>query len=624
MKLNLFVVLCCVSFMTATSQKVVSYTFDIRDWVVDFMRPTYSDSNLKRKSPFDIPDENRKSALLANGVYPGPLIEAYENDTIEVNVVNNMLTEGTTIHWHGIHPVDTPWMDGALGVSQAAITSGNNFTYRFRAWPAGTHYWHSHMDSVQGAKGLRGPIVVHKRDDPVKKAFNYDEDLILVLSDEWKDPDVCLKLEGAIPGNDVCSDSDYASMNGVIMPGDTQTKFDKSYPYPNLNVEKGKCYRLRIMMVASNAENYIFSMDGHNMTLVSLDGVDVDPLPITSINMHIGERADVIFCADQDPGYYKMEFKYDYACTLEPGHFIPPGFHPVKACAFYGMLHYANEREFPFYSAPSVPGKTMSKGHGTGGGAKPKPKVGVPFDLTNPGDWNKTKPVEAMPEPEEPDVRYNITLGLLGPTYSVGDQPLSKGRWYMDIDGRRWSWTKPRTPLLHTKGGQCGADNVPVLNIPEDAKTVELVINNLSPNAHNLHMHGLLFQVINVANFEWCNINKTACFVMPEFANPCPRADRGYGDENHKLSELNFYWGCKYNAEKDKPKQNLQTPLRKDSFEIWQRSWAVIRFKADKPGVWPLHCHMNNHLPLGMVMALNIQPSKQKKVPADVPTENPC
>jgi len=111
---------------------------------------------------------------------------------------------------------------------------------------------------------------------------------------------------------------------------------------------------------------------------------------------------------------------------------------------------------------------------------------------------------------------------------------------------------------------------------------------------------------------------------MPEFANPCPRADRGYGDENHKLSELNFYWGCKYNAEKDKHKQNLQTPLRKDSFEIWQRSWAVIRFKADKPGVWPLHCHMNNHLPLGMVMALNIQPSKQKKVPADVPTENPC
>merc|ERR1712166_425656 len=106
------------------------------------------------------------------------------------------------------------------------------------------------------------------------------------------------------------------------------------------------------------------------------------------------------------------------------------------------------------------------------------------------------------------------------------------------------------------------------------------------------------FQVTNFANFEWCNINKTACFVMPEQLNPCPPEDRRFSDNNytglkHPLQDL--YWGCTYNATKNKHTQNLATPLRKDSFQVWQRSWAVIRFKAEFPGVWQFHCHMEQH-----------------------------
>ena len=46
---------------------------------------------------------------------------------------------------------------------------------------------------------------------------------------------------------------------------------------------------------------------GHNMTLLALDGVDVEPLQITTLNLHIGERADVLVCANQRPGYYPLE-----------------------------------------------------------------------------------------------------------------------------------------------------------------------------------------------------------------------------------------------------------------------------------------------------------------------------
>jgi len=614
--------LAAASLCWLADSAVVEYTWDMRDWVVDFKRPTWSgEGKAARKKPFDIPDDMRKGAMLVNGVYPGPLLECFENDTLVVTVVNNLLSGATSIHWHGVHPVDEPWMDGAAWVTQAPIGPGQNMTYRFRAWPAGTHYWHSHMDAMQSAKGIRGGIVVKKRDDPLES--RYSEERVLVLAEEWQNPDVCMKLEGAVPGNDVCSDMDYGSLNGQVGPGDKQDVFDPAYPYPLVDVEQGKCYRFRIIAMMSNVENYVFTLAGHNMTLISLDGTDVEPIMITSINMHIGERADVIVCADQEPGYYKMGFRYDYGCGLEKGHFIPPGFHPVKNCAFSGMLHYTNGKEGIFsYEAPKMPGNRAS---GEGGGKDPKPVHGVPFDLTNPPDWSKTQPLELRPEPEEPDARYLISLGLKGPVYSkVTDLPLEKGQWYMDLDERRMPWKRPETPLLHTQGGKCGAEGVPVLNVPEEAETIEIVLNNLSPNAHNIHLHGLMFQVINVGNIPWCNLNKTGCFVMPEQLNPCPKEDRDLGDHNGGLSELDFYWGCKYNEEKDRGKQNLASPLRKDSFQLWQRTWAVLRIRVNAPGVWLFHCHMEQHVPLGMVMALNIKPSQQKKVPNSVPTEGSC
>jgi hypothetical protein len=85
---------------------------------------------------------------------------------------------------------------------------------------------------------------------------------------------------------------------------------------------------------------------------------------------------------------------YDYACSLTRGNFIPPGFHPVSSCNFYGFVHVGTGGTPP--TSPT----------GTGGGASPKAVAGVRFDLTRPEDWNKTKPLVAQPEPEEPDVRY--------------------------------------------------------------------------------------------------------------------------------------------------------------------------------------------------------------------------
>ena len=205
-------------------------------------------------------------------------------------MINELFSEATTIHWHGVHMPGTPYMDGARSVTQGPIGPGENFTYRFQAWPPGTHYYHSHMDAVQGARGLKGPLVIERAEDPYRGM--YDEDQVaalaldgpgalrrqrsspflalpplptnclhlclqvIFLSDEWRDPSVCLKIEGAMPGNDVCADIRHGSFNGQFGNGSSQ------FPFPLVSVEEGKCYRLRMILAGSNTENFVVAIAG--------------------------------------------------------------------------------------------------------------------------------------------------------------------------------------------------------------------------------------------------------------------------------------------------------------------------------------------------------------------------
>ena len=36
--------------------------------------------------------------------------------------------------------------------------------------------------------------------------------------------------------------------------------------------------------------------------------------------------------------------------------------------------------------------------------------------------------------------------------------------------------------------------------------------------------------------------------------------------------------------------------------------WKVIRFRADNPGVWPLHCHITAHMIMGMMVVFKESP----------------
>ncbi|KAJ7337089.1 hypothetical protein OS493_009941 [Desmophyllum pertusum] len=54
----------------------------------------------------------QRNIILVNGQFPGPTLEVMEGAEVAVKVVNELVNEGLTIHWHGIHLRNNVWMDG--------------------------------------------------------------------------------------------------------------------------------------------------------------------------------------------------------------------------------------------------------------------------------------------------------------------------------------------------------------------------------------------------------------------------------------------------------------------------------------------------------------------------------
>ena len=84
-------------------------------------------------------DDAFKVYFAVNGSMPGPAIDVNEGDWVEVTVTNN-LVDATTLHWHGMLNVLTPFSDGVPSTSQCPIQPGGSMVYGFRASNAGT-YW---------------------------------------------------------------------------------------------------------------------------------------------------------------------------------------------------------------------------------------------------------------------------------------------------------------------------------------------------------------------------------------------------------------------------------------------------------------------------------------------------
>nr|ANS71634.1 MCOI-like protein [Bactrocera dorsalis] len=139
-------------------------------------------------------DGIERSVMVVNRMMPGPSIEVCEGDMIVVDVHNHLLGDSTTIHWHGMHQRNYPYMDGVPHISQCPISPHSTFRYRFRAENSGTHFWHSHT-GMQRGDGVFGALIVRRPRATEAHEHLYDFDLSehkMILQDWVHTPGVSI------------------------------------------------------------------------------------------------------------------------------------------------------------------------------------------------------------------------------------------------------------------------------------------------------------------------------------------------------------------------------------------------------------------------------------------------
>ena len=58
--------------------------------------------------------------------------------------------------------------------------------------------------------------------------------------------------------------------------------------------------------------------------------------------------------------------------------------------------------------------------------------------------------------------------------------------------------------------------------------------------------------------------------------------------------------------EAGKIKKNYKDPIQKDTVPVPDAGFTVMRFRADNPGFWIMHCHIDFHNHEGMALVLQV------------------
>ena len=145
------------------------------------------------------------------------------------------------------------------------------------------------------------------------------------------------------------------------------------------------------------------------------------------------------------------------------------------------------------------------------------------------------------------------------------------------------TYTTPRVPtLLSVLSAGDDASNELVYGtntnsfVLQSGDVVDIVLNNLDTGKHPFHLHGHVFQLIERHE------------EIPETEDPV-----GYNASDHA----------------DWP----EYPMLRDTVYVRPQSYIVMRFKADNPGVWLFHCHIEWHLEQGLAFQLIEDPQGIQK-----------
>ena len=239
-----------------------------------------------------------------NGKWPVPRIDVNVGDRLIINVDNQLGNQTTSLHFHGLFLEGHTHMDGPAQVTQCTIQPGGSFLYNFTVSSSvlipsncllltyllpkinqpGTYWWHSHSMSSY-PDGLRAPLVVHDPDRPFKG--QYDEEIVMSLSDWYHDQMQDLLPAFISKGNPTGAEP----VPQAALFNDTQNL--------TISVEPGKTYLFRLVNVGAFAGQY-FWVEGHNISIVEVDGVYTKPATAEMIYISVAQRYSFLLTAKND------------------------------------------------------------------------------------------------------------------------------------------------------------------------------------------------------------------------------------------------------------------------------------------------------------------------------------
>lgn len=126
---------------------------------------------------------------------------------------------------------------------------------------------------------------------------------------------------------------------------------------------------------------------------------------------------------------------------------------------------------------------------------------------------------------------------------------------------------------------------------------------------HPVHLHGTHFYVTKVGYGQY---NETTGFLETNNQDvPCTDMTKQCDDKK---------WGDSSWLHGNVPGMNLIDPVFKDTVTVPTGGYVVLRFKADNPGWWVMHCHIMVHHMGGMAIGIRIGDHDQMpKPPSNFP-----
>ncbi|XP_062183221.1 laccase-22 [Phragmites australis] len=499
-----------------------------------------------------------KPILTVNGKFPGPTLYAREGDNVLVKVVNHV-THNVTIHWHGIRQIRTGWSDGPAYITQCPIQPGSSFLYNFTiTGQRGTLLWHGHINWLRAT--VHGAIVILPKLGVPYPFPTPHKEVIVVLGEWWKG-DTEVVINQAMQQGVGPNVSDSHTINGHPGPLSDCASSQDGF---KLNVENGKTYMLRIINAALN-DDLFFKIAGHKLTVVEVDAVYTKPFRTETLLITPGQTTNVLLIADQSAGRYLF--------SVSP--FMDA---PVQVDNKTGTatLHYAN-------TVSAAARLTL---------VKPPPQNATPIVskfVESLRSLNSKEYPANVPQTLDHSLLFTVGVGVnpcakcINATRLVGtinnvsfimpSTPILQAHYY-SIPGV-FTDDFPATPLHKFNYTGSGPKNLQTMNgtrvyrLPYNA-SVQVVLQDtgiLSPESHPIHLHGFNFFVVG----------------------------RGIGNYDTNTSPSTF---------------NLIDPIERNTIGVPTGGWTAIRFRADNPGVWFMHCHFEVHTSWGLKMVFVVDNGK--------------